>query len=400
MNTDVRRIYAAQALRAFAYGLGAVLLGVSLDEQDWSGTQVGLLLTSVVAGAAILSVFIGRYGDRVGRRRLYGTLFIGLAITGIAFAFVDQLWLLCIVALTGTMSTDVVESGPFTSLEQAMLPSGLDAQERIRVFGRYNAIAAIAGSLGALAAGGPELLRQFWPDLAADQRFFLVFVPASLAGAYVASLLSPRVEPKPVTGERIPLTRSRKAVVGLAGLFGLDAFAGGFIVQSFIVYWFSVEYDVSPDVLALVFFFLGLLQAASFIAASRLAQRFGLLNTMVFTHLPSNVLLMLIPLAPNLAIASTLLLARAAISQMDVPTRQAYVIALVEPDERTAAAAYTNTARYVVRPVGPLLAGSVQGLASGLPFFLGGGIKCVYDIILWLWFRRVPLPAESPSVTR
>jgi MFS family permease len=400
MNTDVRRIYAAQGLRALAYGLGAVLLGVSLDEQGWSGTQVGLLLTSVVAGGAILSVFIGRFGDGIGRRRVYSVLYIGLATTGVAFAFVDQLWLLCIVALMGTMSTDVVESGPFTSLEQAMLPSGLDAEERIRVFGRYNAIAAIAGSLGALAAGGPELLRQYWPELASDQRFFLVFVPASLAGAYFASLLSARVEPGRVTGERMPLTKSRKAVVGLAGLFGLDAFAGGFIVQSFIAYWFSREYDISPDVLALVFFFLGLLQAASFIAASRLAQRFGLLNTMVFTHLPSNVLLMLIPLAPNLAVASLLLLARAAISQMDVPTRQAYVIALVEPDERTAAAAYTNTARYVVRPFGPLLAGSLQGVASGMPFFLGGGIKCVYDIVLWMWFRRVPLPEDERSTAR
>jgi MFS family permease len=400
MNTDVRRIYAAQGLRALAYGLGAVLLGVSLDEQGWSGTQVGLLLTSVVAGGAILSVFIGRFGDGIGRRRLYGALYIGLAVTGVALAFIDELWLLCIVALMGTMSTDVVESGPFTSLEQAMLPSGLDAEERIRVFGRYNAIAAIAGSLGALAAGGPELLRQYWPELASDQRFFLVFVPASLAGAYFASLLSARVEPGRVTGERMPLTKSRKAVVGLAGLFGLDAFAGGFIVQSFIAYWFSREYDISPDVLALVFFFLGLLQAASFIAASRLAQRFGLLNTMVFTHLPSNVLLMLIPLAPNLAVASLLLLARAAISQMDVPTRQAYVIALVEPDERTAAAAYTNTARYVVRPFGPLLAGSLQGVASGMPFFLGGGIKCVYDIVLWMWFRRVPLPEDERSTAR
>jgi predicted MFS family arabinose efflux permease len=193
----------------------------------------------------------------------------------------------------------------------------------------------------------------------------------------------------------VPLRRSRRTVFGLSALFAADAFGGGFVIQSFIAFWFRRHFDVSTEALGLVFFTLGLLQAASFLVASRLAERFGLLNTMVFTHLPSNVLLMLIPLAPNAALAIALLLVRFALSQMDVPTRQAYVVALVDSDERTAAAAYTNTARYIVRPMGPVLAGASQQLAFGLPFFLGGGIKAVYDLALWAWFRRVPLTTET-----
>ncbi len=398
MNADIRRIYLAQALRALAYGFGAVLLGVTLDERGWSGVEVGVLLTSIVAGAALMSIVVGTLGDRIGRRRLYMWLFIALTATGIGFALSDQLWLLCAVSLAGAMSTDVVESGPFTSLEQAMLPTGLSAPQRISVFSTYNAIASLVGSLGALAAGGPALLRDVWPSIPADERFFFAFVPVSLAGAAVAGTLSPRVEPtQPLPSGRVPLRRSRRTVFGLAGLFAVDAFAGGFIVQSFIAYWFSKEYDISKEALGVVFFFMGLLQAGSFMAAGRIAERIGLLNTMVFTHLPSNVLLMFIPLAPNLPVAIALLLGRFAISQMDVPTRQAYVMALVDPEERTAGAAFTNTARYVVRPVGPLLAGASQGIAAGLPFFLGGGIKVVYDLVLWRWFRTVELPDEQTA---
>ncbi len=398
VNTDVRRILTAQGLRALAYGFGAVLLGASLERRGWSSAEVGVLLTAIVAGTALMSVVVGTFGDRIGRRRLYGLLFFGLAGSGVAFALADQLWLLCLVALTGTMSTDVVESGPFTSLEQVMLPMGLDARARMRVFGTYNAVASLLGSLGALAVGGPALLRHWWPGLPADERFFLAFVPVSLAGAAVAWSLSSRVEVDRPSGQRgAPLHRSRKTVVGLSALFAADAFGGAFILQSFIAYWFTRQFNVSIGALGVVFFALGILQAASFLVATRLAERVGLLNTMVFSHLPSNIMLALIPLSPNLAVAIALLLSRFALSQMDVPTRQAYVIALVDPDERMAAAAYTNTARYVVRPLGPILAGAAQRIVFGLPFFLGGGIKIFYDLALWSWLRHVPLPPDVPD---
>lgn len=397
MNPDVRRIFLAQALRAFAYGFGAVLLGVSLEERGWSSERVGVLLTGIVAGTALMSVAVGTLGDRIGRRRFYAALFLGLSVTGGVFAVTDRFWVLLPVALAGALSTDVVESGPFTSLEQAMLPAGLGSRDRTRVFGRYNAIATVAGSLGALAAGGPALLRDAIGGFPADQRFFLVFLPAGVLGAIVASRLSDRVEVEKRPGLGLPLHRSRSNVVRLAGLFAIDSFAGGFVVQSFIAYWFRLKFGVSIEVLGLVFFTVGLLQAGSFLVATRLAERIGLLNTMVFTHLPSNLLLAAIPLAPSFGVAMGLLFGRFALSQMDVPTRQAYIAALVDEDERTAAAAYTNTARYVTRPFGPALAGVAQQVTLGLPFFIGGGVKVAYDLAVWAWFRRVPIDVAEEA---
>jgi len=395
VNADVRRIFLAQALRAFAYGFGAVLLGVSLEASGWSSGRVGLLLTAIVAGTALMSIAVGTLGDRIGRRRFYAALFLSLAATGIVFALSDEFWVLVLVALCGALSTDVVESGPFTSLEQAMLASDVDNRTRTRVFGNYNAIATLAGSVGALAAGGPALLREAIGGFPADQRFFLVFVPAGVMGALVASRLSLQVELERRPGLGLPLHRSHANVFRLAGLFAIDSFAGGFVVQSFIAYWFRVKFGVSVEVLGLLFFGVGLLQAGSFLVAIRLAERIGLLNTMVFTHLPSNLLLAAIPLAPTLPVAMVLLFGRFALSQMDVPTRQAYIAALVDEDERTAAAAYTNTARYLTRPIGPALAGAAQQVTLGLPFFIGGGVKAACDIAIWSWFRTVPIGTEE-----
>ena len=403
LTVDARRILWAQALRAFAYGFGAVLLGSTLDREGFSSGEVGLVLAAVVAGTVISSLAVGRWGDQVGRRRSYVVLYLALAATGVVFAVSDQVWVLGAIALTGALSTEVVESGAFTSLEQSMLATDLTGRARIRGFGVYNAVATAAGSVGALAAGGPDLLRRVWSDTPPDQRFFLVFVPVALGGAAVACTLSRLVEaaPEPSASRASSrLERSRPTVLKLAGLFALDSFGGGFVVQSFIAYWLTVQFDASIGVLGVVFFAVGLLQTASFLAATRLAERFGLLRTMVFTHLPSNALLIAIPLAPNLPVAALLLLGRTALAQMDVPTRQAYVMALVDAEERTPAAAVTNTARYVVRPVGPALAGLSQSIAFGLPFFLAGGIKSLYDVVLWRWFRTVPVPDEPAPAQR
>jgi MFS family permease len=398
VTSDARRILVAQGLRAFAYGFGSVLLGVTLEQRGWSSLRVGLLLTAVLAGTVLITVAVGRFGDRIGRRRTYAALFAGLAGTGVAFGLSEEFWLLALVALTGTLSTEVVESGPFTSLEQSMLPAGLGASARTTIFGRYNAVATVAGSIGALAAGGPALLRDAWSGAPDDRAFFLLFVPVGLVGALLARSLTHLVEVPPVPagtpGRSGQLGPSRPAVVRLAALFAVDSFGGGFVVQAFMAYWFSVKFGTSVEVLGVVFFAVGILQSLSFLAATRLASRFGLLNTMVFTHLPSNLFLMAVPLAPTFSLALALLLARFALSQMDVPTRQAYLVALVTPEERTAAVATTNVARYLARPVGPLLAGTAQRVALGLPFLIGGGVKVVYDLALYVWFRRMPLPVE------
>lgn len=392
MTGDARRILAAQALRALAYGFGSVLLGASLEAKGWSTTRVGLLLTFVLAGTVLASVAVGTWGDRLGRRRVYASLFLALAVTGGVFGVTDQFWVLALVALTGALSTEVVESGPFTSLEQPMLAQDLEGRARTRVFGTYNAVAALAGSVGALAAGGPALFRDVLGVTPTSQRLFLVFVPVGVLGGILARSLSAAVETAaPIDRARVPLQRSRRQVLGLSGLFATDSFGGGFVIQSFIAFYFARRFGTPVETLGVVFFFVGLLQTASFLVAPRLGERFGLLNTMVFTHLPSNLLLAAIAFAPNFATAIGLLLARQALSQMDVPTRQAYVMALVAPEERTAAAAYTNTARYVVRPLGPVLAGVAQQVALGLPFLLAGTIKGAYDLVLWRWFRTVPL---------
>jgi MFS family permease len=383
LTGDARRILAVQALRAFAYGLGSVLIGVSLSRRGFSGAEVGLVLGALLAGIALSSIAIARTGDRIGRRRWYVGLFLTMGLAGAAFALSGSLWLLVLAALTGTVSTEVVESGPFTSLEQAMLPGAAGGRDPTRLFGTYNTVATLGGSLGALTAGVTAFV-----DVP-PQRLLLVYVVVAVLGAVLTNGLSDAVEAGRRSA-RVPLARSRGVVRRLSGLFALDSFGGGFVTQAFIAYWMSETYDSSPETLGVVFFVVGIVQALSFQAAVRLAGRIGLVNTMVFTHLPSNLLLALIPLASSEASAFALLFARYALSQMDVPTRQAYVVGVVDPDERTAATAYTNTARYAVRPLGPLAAAPIMQVSLGAPFAIAGALKSAYDVALYAAFRRRP----------
>jgi MFS family permease len=392
---DLRAILRIQALRAFLYGLGSVLIGVTLAEGGLTDRQVGIIFTAILIGMAVGSFVVGTIGERLGRRRAYVAMLVLVGVAGTVFALTLSFPALIAASLTGALSTDPNESGPITSLEQAMIgeaPSGT----RIRVFGRYNAIAFLAGAVGALTASLPALL-----DVS-EQRFLLTYPALASVAVVLAARMSPAVEARRAREDvdaaigarsRAPLGRSRGVVLRLASLFALDSFAGGFVVQSFVVYWFGRTFEASTELMGFVFFVSGLLQAASSVAASRIAARFGLLNTMVFTHLPSNVLLMTVPLAPTVALAIALWLARVSISQMDVPARQAYVVALVDPEERVAASAYTNTARYVSRPIAPAIAGSLMQTATAAPFLIAGALKIVYDVLIFATFRRVRLPA-------
>ncbi len=392
--SDVRLIFSVQAIRAFLYGFSSILIGSSLAASGLDETTVGLIFTAMLLGMAIASLAVGRWGERVGRRRTYVGLLVVMGVAGAAFALTGSLPVLVIAALTGTLSTDPNESGPITTVEQSMLAS-TPPSERSRLYGRYNAVAYVAGAVGALAAGGPSALRHVLPALPPDQRWLLVLPLGAALCAYIAAQLSRSVEVSPdVDPSERGLSRSRTAVRRLAGLFALDAFAGGFIVGSFIVFWFGRQFGAGAELMGLVFFGVGLLQAASSVLAGWLGERIGLLNTMVFSHLPSNVLLALIPLAPSLGWAIALLLGRSVLSQMDVPARQAYVAALVDPTERTAAAGYTNAARHLVRPLGPALASLSMGMAAGIPFVVAGALKAVYDVALYFTFRRVRLTDE------
>jgi predicted MFS family arabinose efflux permease len=393
---DLRAILLVQALRAFAYGFASVVLGIALADGGLSDAQVGLVFTSMLAGNALVSIGVGATGDRIGRRRLYVVLLGLMGAAGAVYAFADELPILAAVALTGTLSTDPNESGPITSLEQAMMgsaPSGA----RARVFGRYNAVAYVAGAAGSLAGAIPGLLRRSFPSVPGNQRWMLLFPVAAALCVVLAGRLSASVESDGRDRGGRPLQRSRRTVTRLAALFGLDAFAGGFVVSTFIAFWFSRKFGTSVETMGAVLFASGLLQAGSSILSGRLAGRIGLLNTMVFSHLPSNVLLALVPVMPTLETAVAMLLLRSTLSQMDVPARQAYVVSMVDPAERTAAAAYTNTARYLVRPFGAAGAGVVmQRIAIGAPFLIAGVLKSLYDLALFATFRRVPLP-EEPS---
>jgi predicted MFS family arabinose efflux permease len=397
-------LFSVQALRATLYGFGSVLIGAALAGSGLSDLQVTLVFASMLVGFALISVVVGTRGDRWGRRRTYTALLLIMAAAGSAYAFSTSLAVLMVAALTGTISVEANESGPITSLEQAMIPQVTATPERrTRAFARYNAVAYVAGSLGALAAGGPDLFRRFFPALPASQRFLLAYPAIGLAAALVATRLSPAVESGEVltVARRFPLVRSKKRVAGLSGLFALDSFGGGFVVSAFLVFWLNRRFGASTELLGVVFFAAGLLQAGSSLAAGWLANHIGMLNTMVFTHLPSNVLLILVPFMPSLPWAITMLLLRFTISQMDVPARQAYVASVVDPSERTAAAAYTNTARYVVRPFGQALGGlSIRAIGLAAPLVIGGAIKIVYDITLLATFGRVRLRDEEAATPR
>jgi hypothetical protein len=322
-----------------------------------------------------------------------------MAAAGAVVAAGAPFWLLLVVALTGALSTDVVDNGPATTLEQVMLSA--DDAGTARVYGRYNAVGAAAGALGALAAtlpgrggGSPHA----W--------LFVVLVPIGFGGALLALRLSRAVEPDP--GDRRVRARgrlgsSRPIVVRLSTLFAVDAAGGGLVTTGFLSYLFAVRYHVSTVGLGWLFFAVTLVQAASVLVAPRLATRFGLVATMVGTHLPSNVLLASVAFAPSFPVAAVLLLARTTLSQMDVPTRQALVMTVVDPDERTAAAAVTNAARYTVRPIGPLVAAGVQQVAVGAPLVVAGVVKGAYDLALWRWASRLHLTGrmlDRAAVTR
>jgi len=360
-----------------------------------------VVLTALIAGTALASLLVGRFADRFGRRRSYGVFFAAVAVAGVLVAAGAPLWLLLVIALSGTLSTDVIDNGPATTLEQAMLAA--EDAGTARAYGWYNAVGATAGALGSLAVIIPGLGAP-GTSKAAHGWFFLVLVPVGAAGILLALRLSPAVEAPAdhvdsQSSDRPPsrLGPSRRVVRRLAGLFAVDAGGGGLVTTGFLSFYFTERYHASLVALGWLFFAVSAVQAVSVAAAPLLARRFGLIATMVGTHLPSNILLASVAFAPTFPLAAVLLLARTTLSQMDVPTRQALVMTVVTPRERTAAAAVTNASRYTVRPFGPLIAGLVQQIALGAPLLIAGVIKAGYDVTLWTWARHLGLASRTPD---
>jgi len=399
VSRDGRLLLLARLLRTFGYGYLAVVLGLYLAELGLSALVIGLVVAAAIAGSAAMTVAWSLAADRFGRRRTVMTMALLMTVGGILFAIGSDPWLLVLAAFTGTISATSSEVGVFNTVDQAVLPQTTAPERRTWAFALYGLVGNLSQAAGALFAGSVGVFAGLGLQGADAYRpLFALYAVLGLANLALFALLSRSVELVRVEGERrfIGLHRSRGAVARLSALFGLDAFAGGFVVLALVAYWFNLRWGLSAETLGVVFFWVGVVSALSFLAAGWLAGRFGLLNTMVFTHLPSNVLLMLVPLMPTAWLAVALFLARMSISQMDVPTRQSYSMAIVDPDERTATAGITNVARSIATAVSPPLAGYAFSVAAlGVPFFLAGGLKIVYDLLIWRTFRRVHPPEEG-----
>ena len=390
----------------FGYGFLAVVLVLYLDASGLDPVAIGAVLTLTLVGDAVISLWLTTHADRFGRRLVLIVSSLLVAAAGAAFAATDLLPLLIVAGVIGVISPTGNEVGPFLAVEQAALTEIVPGRRRTAAFAWYNLAGYVATAVGALAAGlvGQGLIEAGWTELDAYRAVVLGYAAIGLLMAALASRLGQEIEvdapPRDdAISRRLGLGRSRPVVVRLAALFSLDAFAGGFIPISLMAFWFTVRFDVSPATLGAIFFAANLLSAVSALSAARIAARIGLINTMVFTHLPSNVLLMLVPLMPTLPLAVAVLLLRFTLSQMDVPTRQSYVMAVVEPDERSAAAGVTGIARTVGAAISPAISTVlVTGAATAaLPFYIAGGLKIVYDLLIYRDFRAVR-PAEETTV--
>jgi MFS family permease len=404
VRKDIPLLFTTRILRMFGYGFLSVVLALYLAQRGLSEGEIGLLLTLTLAGDAAITLWITTTADRMGRRRM---LIIGaglMIMAGVIFSLTGNFILLVVAAVIGVISPSGNEIGPFLSIEQAALSQLLPDEKRTQTFAWYNLVGSFATASGALAGGGLAQLLQ-GGGYSALNSYRTVVLGYALIGVVLADLfllLSQAVE-APRLVDAIPIQRklglhkSRGVVLRLSSLFAIDAFAGGLIVQSMVAYWFNIKFGVQPAILGSIFFGANILAGISALSAAWIARRIGLINTMIFTHIPSNILLILVPLMPTLPLAITALLLRFSISQMDVPTRQSYTMAVVSPDERSAAMGVTSIARSVGATLSPAITGQLLAVPSmiGAPFLIAGGLKIVYDLLMWRGFRAVKPPEEK-----
>lgn len=390
VSADARRLLIGKSLRAFTDGLVSVILPVYLLRLGYGAFEVGAMVASTLLGSALLTLAVGLYAHRMpGKRILLGACLL-MAATGVGFALTTAFWPLLVIAFVGTINPSAGDVSIFLPAEQSLLAGTAAPGRRTALFARYSLIGSLAGALGTLAAAVPDIAaRNAGGDPLTALKFcFLFYAGVGLATGLLYRRLSPISH---IVPDRAALGHSRRIVLMLAALFSLDAFGGGFIVQSLLALWLFKAFHLSVVAASTILFWTGVCAAGSFLVAVPLAQRFGLINTMVFTHLPSNILLILIPFAPNLPVAIALLMARSALSQMDVPTRTSYVMAVVRPEERAAAASVTAVPRGLASAISPLMAGYLLGLtAFGWPLIIAGSLKALYDVLLLLRFRHTP----------
>lgn len=400
----IQLLFLTRFVRLFAYGALSVVLVIYLTQLGLSDTQTGTLLTCTLIGDTLLSLWLTTRADQFGRRR---TLIVGsllMAAAGVVFASTHNLLALVMAGTIGVISPSGHEVGPFLSIEQATLSHVVPGRERTQIFAWYTLTGAVATALGSLCAG---LLTQagYSSTMPIPNARHVIWMYAAIGVglAFLFSRLSTSAEVSPGSSSDFwGIRHSRPVILRLAALFALDSFGGGFVVQSFVAYWFHLRFGAEPAILGTIFFGANLFAGVSALVASKLAARIGLVKTMVYTHLPSNMLLILVPLMPNLVSAIVVLLARFSISQMDVPARQSYTMAIVRPEERSAAAGITGVARTIGAAISPMFTGllfSIPALISW-PFFIAGSMKICYDLLLYRAFVKVLPPEEvklSPS---
>jgi MFS family permease len=406
LSKDGKLLLAARILRTFAYGFLSVILAIYLKLIGFNDLYIGFILTATLVNSIIFTLIASFYADRIGRRKILIIYSALMSVSGIVFFVTNNYMALIISAFIGTINVTGTETGAFLSIEQAMLPQTInDPKKRNTIYALYNMAGTFAMSVGVLLSGFPRVFELQY-GLNQIQSIKLLFLLYSVFGLGVLGIyffLSNKIEvesnnnnynntiKRPKKPLRQTLSPESKEIVGkLSGLFAIDSFAGGFVIQSIVSFWFFTKFGVELNTLSYIFSIAGVLTAFSFLVAAKLADKVGLINTMVFTHIPSNILILLIAFAPTLSLAIALYLSRMALSQMDVPIRQSYIVAVVEEDERTAAAGITNISRNIAQAVSPSLAGYILQSLSFLsaPFVLGGVLKIVYDIALYSKFKR------------
>ena len=403
LTSDGWLLFVTRFGRLFAYGSLSVILVFYLVGLGLTETQTGLVLTLTLVGDVVVSLYLTTRADRIGRRRMLIVGSLLMAGAGLAFACTSNLFFLILAGTIGVISPSGHEVGPFLSIEQAALSHLVPATSRTEVFAWYTLVGSVATATGALFGGlvTQVLQQRFMPPVASYRAVVLIYAALGVVLAFLFTRLSVIVEVN--SGDDIRektrffgIARSRSIVLKLSSLFALDSFGGGFVVQSFAAYWFYLRFGVEPKTLGAIFFSANLFAGVSALLASRLASRIGLVRTMVFTHLPSNVLLILVPLMPTLPFAVLVLLFRFSISQMDVPARQSYTMAVVPAEERSAAGGFTGVARTTGAALSPLFAGFLFGRLSliSTPFFIAGTLKIAYDLLLYRSFRRLRPPEE------
>ena len=394
---DARRLLWTRGLRAFGDGFVSLLLPYYLTLLGYHAFEIGIIITATLLGSGALTLTVGLLAHRYRQHVMLAGAALLMACTGVAFMATSGFWPLLIVAVIGTVNPSSGDASVFGPLEQSLLTRTVDAVHRTSLFARYSLVGSLVGALGAQSAAAPELLQQWLAvePLLAVQAMFALYGLLGLASFFIYRQLKPAADAAPEPAAA-PLGRSRKTVYTLAALFSLDSFAGGLAVQSLLALWLLDRFDLSLAAAASIFFWTGVLSALSQLAAAPLARRIGLINTMVFTHLPANVFLILVPFMPNLTLALLFLMLRSALSQMDVPARSSYVMAVVTPGERAAAASVTAVPRSLAAAASPAVAGWLLSISAfGWPLVLCGGIKITYDLLLLYMFRHVRPPEEG-----